>query len=333
MLKEGIIRFAVPETISKEKTTLLPKELHWIKASVPEKSNSVSQLIGIKAQAVAATFQNNSNDLSHLEKGLPSEKINTLETLSAGIQQITQPYPSFDGQPPESDPMFYQRVSERLRHKNRAVSLFDYERLVLEKFPQVYKVKCISHTEQEKGVENAPGHVSIIVMPDPRKQDPGEKLTLQPLLPASTLEDIKKYLHAHASDFAKITVNNPVYETVKVRCTVAFPQGKDFGFYRDKLKGDITRFLSPWFYDDAQGRSPDGCIHRAWIQRQITALDYVDRISDFIIYHDYTAEKENQAVEKACGTTSASVLVSYHEHYITKEEKNPCDSKAPEEAR
>jgi hypothetical protein len=54
------------------------------------------------------------------------------------------PYSSFGGRETEDTTEFYQRVSERLRHKERAITIFDYERLVLESFPEVYKVECVN---------------------------------------------------------------------------------------------------------------------------------------------------------------------------------------------
>ena len=78
------------------------------------------------------------------------------------------------GKTPEQPADFNVRVSERLRHKRRALTIWDYERLVLEKFPQIYKVKCLNHTQYEPapgpgGIyrELAPGHVTIVTVPTP----------------------------------------------------------------------------------------------------------------------------------------------------------------------
>ena len=58
-----------------------------------------------------------------------------------------------------------KRISERLRHKGRAITRFDYERITLEQFPEIWKVKCINHTlglantTYQKDLELAPGFV------------------------------------------------------------------------------------------------------------------------------------------------------------------------------
>ena len=66
------------------------------------------------------------------------------------------------GAAPNSRQAFYTRVSERLRHKDRAIDLWDYERLILEAFPQIYKVKCLNHTCYRAGRRAArPARASI----------------------------------------------------------------------------------------------------------------------------------------------------------------------------
>ncbi|MCI5143384.1 MAG: phage baseplate protein, partial [Candidatus Electrothrix sp. ATG1] len=214
---------------------------------------------------------------------------------------------------------------ERLRHKNRAVSIFDYERLVLEQFPQVYKVKCINHTNQCS--EYAPGHVRLIVVPDLRNRNAVDPL--QPKLPKNTLSEIEKYLKAHTSDFAEIHVTNPQYEMIKVAVKIVFHADRDKGFYKQQLQNDIKRFLSPWLYDDAADLSFGGRIHRTWILKHIEKLEYVDYLTDFTMDH-ITRDETIKNIEEARVKSSSSVLVSCNEHAITLQDPSSCRLKRPE---
>jgi diaminopimelate epimerase len=36
-----------------------------------------------------------------------------------------------------------------LRHKNRAITIWDYEHIILQKFPEIHKVKCLNHSKTE----------------------------------------------------------------------------------------------------------------------------------------------------------------------------------------
>ncbi len=79
---------------------------------------------------------------------------------------MKQPFQSFDGKHAEVGKEFYTRVSERLRHKGRAITAWDYEHLVLDRFPGIYKVKCITHAEPEcncrSAVKNPPTLNSVL---------------------------------------------------------------------------------------------------------------------------------------------------------------------------
>ncbi|MFP3489066.1 hypothetical protein R0K20_15795, partial [Staphylococcus sp. SIMBA_130] len=104
----------------------------------------------------------------------------------AGIKSVTQPFNSFGGKATEKDNEFYIRASERLRHKNRAVSLWDMEHLVLQAFPEVYKVKCLNHTCSTSFL--SPGHVMVLVIPDTLNKNVYD--IFQPTFSAAKLNEI-----------------------------------------------------------------------------------------------------------------------------------------------
>ena len=57
------------------------------------------------------------------------------------------PFISKEAKPSRSEALeYYRRISERLRHKNRAITSWDYEQIILENFPEVFKVKCLNST-------------------------------------------------------------------------------------------------------------------------------------------------------------------------------------------
>src|SRR5207237_4012667 len=101
----------------------------------------------VVTQAVEARFQDNSNAPSHFDAALPADSISKLVTPVAQVSKVQQPFASFDGKHSEVGKEFYTRVSERLRHKGRAITAWDYEHLILNRFSDIYKVKCITHTD------------------------------------------------------------------------------------------------------------------------------------------------------------------------------------------
>ena len=94
-------------------------------------------VILVAAQAFKATFIDKGNDPAFPAKVLPAGTISKLDQPDAAVKKIIQPFSTFGGRAAERSETFYTRVSERLRHKDRAIAMWDYERLVLEAFPQI----------------------------------------------------------------------------------------------------------------------------------------------------------------------------------------------------
>jgi hypothetical protein len=142
----GIIKIEIPEDATNN-NTIITSGLYWLCASVTTDSNRIPMLIDVVTQAVLANFEDNNNDQSHFDAALPAGSISKLSVAVSQIGKVQQPFASYDGKHQEIGKEFYTRVSERLRHKARAITPWDYEHLVLDRFPSVYKVKCITHTD------------------------------------------------------------------------------------------------------------------------------------------------------------------------------------------
>jgi len=142
----GIMRIDVPADASSH-NTIMTDGLIWFCASVTKDSDRIPMLVDVVAQAVEVKFEDNGNAQSHFDTALSAGKISKLSVAVAEIGKISQPFASFDGKHTEIGKEFYTRVSERLRHKGRAITAWDYEHLILDRFPSIYKVKCITHTD------------------------------------------------------------------------------------------------------------------------------------------------------------------------------------------
>jgi hypothetical protein len=307
LLTSGIVTFSIPKEATTT-NTILPAGTHWLKAEVKTDTDTVCQLLDVKANAVLAQFKDRQNDPEHLRTPLVAGTISKFVESIGGIKGITQPYASFGGHMAEDDHSFYTRVSERLRHKNRAVNLWDYERIVLQNFPSVYKVKCLNHTSPTTG--SAPGHVTLIVIPDLKNKNAVNPL--QPKVDLNTLDEIDTLLkQQHVGYFIQMHVENPSYEEITVDFNVSFHSG-DFVYYKGVLDQDIKRFLSPWAYDEGQDIVFGGQIHKSVILNFIEQRPYVDYVTNFKMYH-LTGDRD---VEIAVASNPKAILVSGTEHTI-----------------
>ncbi|MEO5642813.1 MAG: baseplate J/gp47 family protein [Bacteroidia bacterium] len=329
LLTSGIITFDLPKVFNSDNTAL-PPGLFWLRATVEHNSAAVCDLVNVHAQAVTATFADNGNDPDHLRVSLAAETIKDFIESDAAIEKITQPYASFGGHIKEQSNEFYTRVSERLRHKNRGITIWDYEHLVLEKFPAVYKVKCLPHTRFVSiGDINEllPGNVSLVIIPDLRNKNAVNPL--EPKTSLITLTAIHDFISTINPPCAELHVRNPIFEEVQVNFNVRFHVGYDNGFYGKLLEDEIRRFLAPWAYDAIEVMI-GGRIHKSRIINFVEERPYVDFVTCFnmdqiIPAGINTPPLVNKNIEEAVTTTSASILTSAATHLIVVLETDACE--------
>lgn len=281
----------------------MPAGMRWLRLHVTDNPGGAASVKEIFTQAATATLllpeTGSEGYETHLAAPLPAGTISKLVKKIPSLKKVMQPFASYEGQRPESDTSFYRRVSERLRHKNRAVSTEDFERMLLEYFPGIYKVKCIPHNTRDSWMQ--PGQVRMVVVPDWRKRPTGDPL--QPKANLHQLREMGNFLTgAFTSPFVKLQIDNPTYETLLIDCQVSFNPGFDPGYYGQVLEEDLKRFLSPWAYQEGQDIVFGGKLHASEIQSFIEGRDYVNYIVDFALYHRHNTELGGGIGEMKIGT-------------------------------
>ncbi len=317
-LGSGIVAFKIPKEATGN-NTLLPDGKFWVRAKMHKMYDTVCQVQGIFAQAVKAKFVNNGNELSHLLTGLPDGTIQKMINRSSKIKSIAQPYNSFGGKPEENDQSYYRRVSERLRHKNRAVTMWDYQHMVLEKFPDIYRVKCLNHTNTNAFV--APGSVTLIVIPDTVNKNVFD--LYKPRVSTAYLNDIKNFIDPQNSLHVELEVINPDYEALTVTLEAQFAAGLDETLYKIKLKEDITKLLSPWAFDESKQVEFGATLHQSVLINYIENLDYVDYIQQVTMSVD-----NGPPIKNYSPSSPKSILVSGTDHIVNSISK-PCTEADP----
>lgn len=285
-LKTGLVQFVVPK--SHGNSTLFKEQYLWLRASINKPYNTVCRCIGIHTQALMGEFANKDNELSHLKNQLPVETISKLEKRIATIKKIEQPYASFNGAPAENDIDFYKRISERLRHKNRAISVWDYEHIVLQKFNYLHKVKCLNHST-ENCFKNA-GEVLLIAIPNIINLHVYD--VFKPKLSQAKLNEISLCVNQLNSMHVNAKAISPSYEEVRVEVAVKFGENKDPNFYQKQLEQDIAQFLAPWAFDKSQKISFANTLFGSEVIYFIEHLPYVDFIKNFSMFHNNTFKNE-----------------------------------------
>ncbi len=318
-LKSGIVKIAMPRETTQDNTRL-PSELVWLKAKIHKNYDAVCKVLDILSQAVLAEFTNNGNELSHLENGLPAGSISKLVVRVPTVKGISQPFNTFGGKPVESDDAYYRRVSERLRHKNRAITIWDYENLILQQFPEIHKVKCLNHTktESKSGVKTtsylSPGNVLIVVIPDIANKNVFD--IYQPRVSKAKLNAIQDFVNQLNTFHVNAVVVNPDYEEIMVELNAKFYKGFDENFYTKVLKSDITRLLSPWAFDQSLSIDFGVSLYKSVLINYVENLEYVDYMENVKLFRRLAGANDFTEEKIAVPSSPLSILVSAKDHNV-----------------
>lgn len=277
-MTSGIVQLQLPDEINREHS-IMPNGLFWIGLSCERGIDRFCSAYSVFAQALKVSW---SPEFGKKDQPvLPAWSINRSRRLIPGVDAISQVRASFDGKAAESRLQFRTRASERLRHKNRAVTAADYEALILEKFPQVAKVKCFPHlcSDRSKQRRVRPGHLLIIPLPH---LNPGGHVNQKPNLSGHLINEIQHYIEQFASADVTISVENPVYEEIQVRCTVTlkaqYNHHRFRGRYIEQINQAICDYLSPW-HPRGQQQHFGWRIQQHNIVSFLHELDYVEDVT------------------------------------------------------
>jgi hypothetical protein len=159
-------------------------------------------------------------------------------------------------------------VAERIRHKNRCLTRWDIEHMLLDRFDELNQVKCIGYNGHENFISK--GEIVIVAIPKVF----GEKQFFEPKLSPELIEEIRDYLRKHTSPFLKMEIRNPSYEYIRLKAKIIF-NGKSTGRYIRELQKDLLQFICPWFFNDNVDASLGGSIKKSALIQFVESRPYV----------------------------------------------------------
>ena len=276
LMRTGIVTIDVPDEDVVLSGGEMPGEGVWLAVSADHHLDAFPRLASLGANGARA------ERIGLPEADAPALPLRwSLDPPVAGLGAIAQVGATLGGTPPETDPAFRARVSERLRHRARAVTAWDVERLVLDAFPEVWKAKCLPAYDQRLRAPR-PGAMTVVVVPA-APEDAAAVPSRPAMFDVLTLRRIERFLAGRLSAFAEAEVRNPGYERLQVRAKVGFTAGSDeSGTALRRLKLDISRFLSVW----TAAAPMDGfgwSLNLNDVAAFVTGLDYVRFLTEFSI--------------------------------------------------
>ncbi|WP_268121965.1 baseplate J/gp47 family protein [Roseivirga pacifica] len=338
-INSGVIDIRIPKDINRN-NTVLDDSFLWVKATIQHETLAHGRLVKIYENGILSVWNESASPI-HLNKRLAP---NTIEGTKDSIPQISgvvQPMPSFGGKPAEQPADFYDRVSERLRHKNRAITTQDYEELALEKYQQLYKVKCFAAEQTlDKDYINRrfiPGAVRVVVVPAIEASVNSN----YPRVSKQSLKEIGDFLDKHSSPFVNTEVINAHFQKVRIICKVRFDGAESNNYYQDKIQEDIRMYLNPWLNDYKMPLVFGKRIYKSEVLTFLEQLDYVAFVTEFSLVNIKQRRGRFSFYDTAAEQTEASgnqneirpdfpwsILVSAQKHDIT-----PIDDKTYQPAK
>ncbi|MEY2632712.1 MAG: hypothetical protein RIR00_1366, partial [Pseudomonadota bacterium] len=312
-LRSGIIRLDLPPSQGQDNRTM-PGGLHWLRLSTHDDTAGLCSVHSVQPHGLKVVRVLESPRIGPTV--LPAGSIVAPERSIAGLAAVSQPGDSFGGSPEEDLTALTLRASERLRHKQRAITPWDYERLVLQRFPRLHKVKCFAHTRfhPDPAARHAPGHVLLLVIPRRlEQQEVSEGLRANALV----LKEIQSYLQPLCPAGVTLDVRNPVFEHIQVRTGVQFHDASRHGQWLKLLNRAISEFISPW---SQQGNTANfgWSLHSQELQGHLQGLPFVEKVWGLSLLRVVESRPEFFLLDdtaRPAGTAAATGFSSLHPLY------------------
>lgn len=276
LINPGILSIELPVDINSDNTTMA-SGLYWISAGASQKAELVSRIRRIYPNAASAIYLIDPKEQDH-PISLPAHSVQSLEKDVAGVLSLHQPLPTMDGRPPETQMEFNLRVSEILRHKNRAITRWDMEKMLLRKFDWLSMVRTYGHMGNESILRV--GQIVVVALP----KIASSSVFYQPLLNPGQILKMEQYLAQVTSPFAEITIRNPTYEYIWFKGKIRL-NSTEVGATLRSLYEDMLHYICPWFYGTTDTALSSQPFKRSDILNFIQNRPYVAFVTGFSIIH------------------------------------------------
>jgi len=325
LTESGILEIILPRTIPDPETS--KDHLFWLRISIEKFIENISDVKGFYLHVTKVERILPENEPFVFEP-VPPLSITKTEQKIPGLAEIIQLTATEGGRKAEDREMMRIRLSERISHRNRAVSARDFERLVLEKFPQVQKVKCLPSTDSKS---NRPGVVTLVIIPQV-----AERIRM-PKASSKLLLDIEEYLQQFTGPFVTVDAINPVYEFLQVKCKVTLQETRSEGYYLRLLNREISHYIAFW---EEKNKAPvfGHSVSIIDLANFIRSRNYVAGVKNFSVLHlrekgellyELIEQREHEADYIDRDNVKSKVKILLNKHEIDLKEIQPVGPSYP----
>lgn len=303
--ESGLLRFVAPLDWPTACSDVSAATGRWIRlvTSAPDRLGVVRDVV---LDAVLAEFVSRAPDPAtdpSSATALPPGTIKGTLSPIRGVKKVTN-LASVRGRAPEADQPYLVRASARPRHRDRALTPWDYEQHVALAFPEVAAVRCLPHTNRDG--QREPGKVGVVVVPD-RPLDPAPRPSV------SLTGRVVDALASSRPMGAEAVVLCPLYAAVSVVAKVRLRRGIAALTGKEAITTALEAVLHPTSIRPTRwGRSLYASTLISFLERQRS----VDVVTSFELRDDSGTSVELVEVDACRGLYCSSGA-----HEVTCEEQ------------
>jgi predicted phage baseplate assembly protein len=208
-----------------------------------------------------------------LAGNLPAGAIAELRTAVPYVMGASNPAPSSGGAPIESLPSVRARGSQRLRHRDRALTPQDFEWMARDASPEIARARCLPITGPDGYAQR--GWVTVLIVPQSTDAQPSPTVEVR--------RRVRDYLvaRAPASVARRVRVEAPRYVAVSVSAELVPLSASSAALIDARVRARLNYFLHPLTGGIArEGWNFGETVHVSQIASIIEGTDGVDYARD-----------------------------------------------------
>ena len=170
---------------------------------------------------------------------VPANSVTDLVSSVAFVDSVTNPEPGDGGADAELMAEVLARAPETLRHRGRAVTAADFERIALDASRTLSRVKCIPGMDGTG--DRRVGWMTLVVVPRARRPNP----LPSPELRQRVFEAVRERAPAAlvATDPPRLVVRGPTYVEVAVNTELVGEAVESVSALETRVEAELTQFL------------------------------------------------------------------------------------------
>ncbi|MCE8427102.1 MAG: putative baseplate assembly protein [Candidatus Methanoperedens sp.] len=214
-------------------------------------------------------------------------EIKSLKSAVTGIDKVLNPGAADGGAEAATLDQMLEIGPAMISHRNRAVTVEDFEWLVKKASRKIAKVKCLSNTNNQTNANNEhlkeKGWVTIIIVPDEKIPKPVPSLELK--------RKVRSYLEDHCANIISspghVWVDGPTYIDISVSVDVLVTSIDLISVVEREVKGKLDEFFHPLTGGpEGEGWDFGRDVNVSDIYALLGEIDGVDHLENLILDYD-----------------------------------------------